>query len=59
MNLGFCGLLQVSVIPALSYYGKLVLFVLGAVTYVRDADATAKLLRRDDVDAIEIHTSGR
>ncbi|KAJ4839575.1 hypothetical protein Tsubulata_036846 [Turnera subulata] len=31
----------------------------GEVTYVRDATATAKLLKRHDVDAIEIHTSGR
>ncbi|KAF7806828.1 4Fe-4S ferredoxin - iron-sulfur binding protein [Senna tora] len=29
------------------------------VTYVRDAIATADLMKRDDVDAIEIHTSGR
>ncbi|XP_044485025.1 uncharacterized protein LOC123210622 isoform X2 [Mangifera indica] len=29
------------------------------VTYVRDAAATAKLLKRNDVDAVEIHTSGR
>ncbi|EEF43092.1 uncharacterized protein LOC8258818 [Ricinus communis] len=29
------------------------------VTYVRDATATAELLERNDVDAIEIHTSGR
>ncbi|RYR12704.1 uncharacterized protein [Arachis hypogaea] len=29
------------------------------VTYVRDAATTADLLRRDDVDAMEIHTSGR
>lgn len=29
------------------------------ITYVRDAAATAKLLKRDDVDAVEIHTSGR
>ncbi|OAY27652.1 uncharacterized protein LOC110601204 [Manihot esculenta] len=28
-------------------------------TYVRDAIATAELLKRNDVDAIEIHTSGR
>lgn len=32
---------------------------LGAITYVRDVTATAELLERDDVDAIEIHTSGR
>ncbi|KAK3002568.1 hypothetical protein RJ639_022063 [Escallonia herrerae] len=31
----------------------------GAITYVRDAAATAELLRRDDVDAVEIHTNGR
>ncbi|KAG5573977.1 hypothetical protein H5410_063743 [Solanum commersonii] len=30
-----------------------------AITYVRDVIATAELLERDDVDAIEIHTSGR
>lgn len=30
-----------------------------ATTYIRDVSATAALLRRDDVDAIEIHTSGR
>lgn len=29
------------------------------VTYVRDTAATAELLRRDDVDAVEIHTSAR
>ncbi|KAK7246263.1 hypothetical protein RIF29_41125 [Crotalaria pallida] len=29
------------------------------VTYVRDAIATADLIRRNDVDAMEIHTSGR
>ncbi|KAF8401311.1 hypothetical protein HHK36_012244 [Tetracentron sinense] len=30
-----------------------------AVTYVRDAVATSQLLKRNDVDALEIHTSGR
>ncbi|KAL3829330.1 hypothetical protein ACJIZ3_018132 [Penstemon smallii] len=30
-----------------------------AVTYIRDVAATSQLLKRDDVDAIEIHTSGR
>ncbi|KAL7178298.1 hypothetical protein ACSBR2_031447 [Camellia fascicularis] len=30
-----------------------------AITYVRDASATAELLGRDDVDAVEIHTNGR
>ncbi|KAA8531223.1 hypothetical protein F0562_005863 [Nyssa sinensis] len=30
-----------------------------AITYVRDATATAELLKRDDVDAVEIHTNGR
>ncbi|XP_028060880.1 uncharacterized protein LOC114264463 isoform X1 [Camellia sinensis] len=30
-----------------------------AITYVRDASATAELLRREDVDAVEIHTNGR
>ncbi|XP_057959336.1 uncharacterized protein LOC131151889 isoform X2 [Malania oleifera] len=29
------------------------------ITYVRDAATTAELLKRNDVDAIEIHTSGR
>ncbi|KAI3512370.1 hypothetical protein L1887_19685 [Cichorium endivia] len=29
------------------------------ISYVRDAFATSKLLERDDVDAIEIHTNGR
>ncbi|CAL5184274.1 unnamed protein product [Lathyrus oleraceus] len=29
------------------------------VTYVRDAITTADLIKRNDVDAIEIHTSGR
>ncbi|KAI5650921.1 hypothetical protein M9H77_36926 [Catharanthus roseus] len=28
-------------------------------TYVRDVTTTAELLKRDDIDAIEIHTSGR
>lgn len=28
-------------------------------TYIRDATATSELLKRNDVDAIEIHTSGR
>ncbi|KAK1411739.1 hypothetical protein QVD17_32433 [Tagetes erecta] len=30
-----------------------------ALSYVRDAAATSKLLERDDVDALEIHTNGR
>ncbi|ONK78746.1 uncharacterized protein A4U43_C02F21990 [Asparagus officinalis] len=30
-----------------------------AMTYIRDPAATSELLRRNDVDAIEIHTSGR
>ncbi|KAL2921141.1 NADH-quinone oxidoreductase subunit I 2 [Bienertia sinuspersici] len=30
-----------------------------AITYVRDAVTTAQLARRNDVDAIEIHTNGR
>ncbi|KAL9240608.1 hypothetical protein vseg_014806 [Gypsophila vaccaria] len=30
-----------------------------AVTYLRDAVATAQLIRRNDIDAIEIHTNGR
>ncbi|GAV92792.1 Fer4 domain-containing protein/LdpA_C domain-containing protein [Cephalotus follicularis] len=30
-----------------------------AVMYIRDATATAELLHRNDVDAIEIHTNGR
>ncbi|WVY92829.1 hypothetical protein V8G54_031917 [Vigna mungo] len=29
------------------------------VTYVRDAITTADLIQRDDIDAMEIHTSGR
>ncbi|TYI95889.1 hypothetical protein E1A91_D01G030600v1 [Gossypium mustelinum] len=29
------------------------------ITYVRDAMATAELLKTNDVDAVEIHTSGR
>ncbi|KAK1385575.1 ABC transporter ABCE [Heracleum sosnowskyi] len=29
------------------------------ITYIRDAAATAELLKRSDVDAVEIHTSGR
>ncbi|KAL1832593.1 hypothetical protein ACET3Z_002244 [Daucus carota] len=29
------------------------------ITYIRDAAATAELLKRGDVDAVEIHTSGR
>ncbi|XP_047308138.1 uncharacterized protein LOC124911674 isoform X2 [Impatiens glandulifera] len=29
------------------------------LTYVRDASVTAELLRREDVDALEIHTNGR
>ncbi|KAF6143364.1 hypothetical protein GIB67_001308 [Kingdonia uniflora] len=29
------------------------------ITYVRDATATSELLKRNDVDALEIHTSGR
>ena len=29
------------------------------MTYVRDPATTSELLKRDDVDAIEIHTSGR
>ncbi|CAA7388259.1 unnamed protein product [Spirodela intermedia] len=30
-----------------------------AMTYIRDVAATSELLKRDDVDAVEIHTSGR
>ncbi|XP_057486294.1 uncharacterized protein LOC130772469 isoform X2 [Actinidia eriantha] len=30
-----------------------------AITYIRDVSSTAGLLRRDDVNAVEIHTSGR
>ncbi|KAL0388889.1 UNVERIFIED_CONTAM: hypothetical protein Sradi_2770700 [Sesamum radiatum] len=30
-----------------------------AITYIRDVDAAAQLLKQDYVDAIEIHTSGR
>lgn len=29
------------------------------MTYVRDPAATSELLKRDNVDAIEVHTSGR
>ncbi|KAL5541974.1 hypothetical protein UlMin_009684 [Ulmus minor] len=29
------------------------------VTYIRDVTATAELIKREDVDALEIHTSGR
>lgn len=32
---------------------------ISAMTYVRDPAATSDLLTRDDVDAVEIHTSGR
>ncbi|KAG8370522.1 hypothetical protein BUALT_Bualt14G0125600 [Buddleja alternifolia] len=32
---------------------------ISAITYIRDVAATAKLLKQDDVDAIEIHTNGR
>lgn len=32
---------------------------IGVSTYIRDATATSELLKRNDVDAIEIHTSGR
>ncbi|XP_074583453.1 uncharacterized protein LOC141839572 isoform X2 [Curcuma longa] len=32
---------------------------ISATTYVRDPTTTSKLLQRSDVDAIEIHTSGR
>ena len=32
---------------------------LDVVTYIRDANATAELIKRDDVDALEIHTSAR
>lgn len=35
------------------------LIYVGEITYVRDASATADLLKRDDIDALEIHTSGR
>jgi len=31
----------------------------GEVTYVRDAVTTSDLIKRNDVDAIEIHTSAR
>uniref|UniRef100_A0A059DB71 4Fe-4S ferredoxin-type domain-containing protein n=1 Tax=Eucalyptus grandis TaxID=71139 RepID=A0A059DB71_EUCGR len=31
----------------------------GVNTYVRDAAATSELLRREEIDALEIHTSGR
>ncbi|XP_034686372.1 uncharacterized protein LOC117914953 isoform X1 [Vitis riparia] len=32
---------------------------ISVVTYVRNATATAELLKGDNVDAVEIHTSGR
>ncbi|GMN55163.1 hypothetical protein TIFTF001_024287 [Ficus carica] len=32
---------------------------INVVTYIRDANATAELIKRDDVDALEIHTSAR
>ncbi|XP_010649515.1 uncharacterized protein LOC100255010 isoform X4 [Vitis vinifera] len=32
---------------------------ISVVTYVRNATATTELLKRDNVDAVEIHTSGR
>jgi hypothetical protein len=32
---------------------------IGVSTYIRNATATSELLKRNDVDAIEIHTSGR
>ncbi|KAJ3672100.1 hypothetical protein LUZ60_006821 [Juncus effusus] len=32
---------------------------ISAITYVRDPIITCNLLKRDDVDALEIHTSGR
>ncbi|KAG9457820.1 hypothetical protein H6P81_002328 [Aristolochia fimbriata] len=32
---------------------------ISSITYVRDAASTLQLLRRDDVDAIEIHTNAR
>ncbi|KAF5202859.1 hypothetical protein FRX31_007554, partial [Thalictrum thalictroides] len=32
---------------------------ISSVMYVRDATATSELLKRNDVDAVEIHTSGR
>jgi hypothetical protein len=31
----------------------------GAMSYVRDPVTTAELLKRSDVDAIEIHTTGK
>jgi len=31
----------------------------GAVSYVRDPTTTSELLKRNDVDAIEIHTTGK
>ncbi|XP_021907116.1 uncharacterized protein LOC110821552, partial [Carica papaya] len=32
---------------------------ISAITYIRDATAAASLLKQTDVDAVEIHTSGR
>lgn len=31
----------------------------GATTYIRDVAATAELLKQNEIDAIEIHTTGR
>ncbi|KAK6160993.1 hypothetical protein DH2020_004374 [Rehmannia glutinosa] len=47
---------------AISYLGKSGVsksINAGAIPYIRDVSATAELLKQDDVDAIEIHTSGR
>lgn len=38
---------------------KMYMMFTDAVTYLRDAVTTAQLVRRNDVDAIEIHTNGR
>lgn len=42
-----------------STWTKIVKIDLDVVTYIRDANATAELIKRDDVDALEIHTSAR
>lgn len=66
----FCLLLTSIFSSSMPFYVSIVVFLqiefmeksfvdLGAITYVRDVTATAELLDRDDVDAIEIHTSGR
>nr|DAD47539.1 TPA_asm: hypothetical protein HUJ06_017476 [Nelumbo nucifera] len=62
--IGGRGKLQVGVITERCYgcgrcFGVCPFDKIRAVTYVRDAAATSQLLRRNDVDAVEIHTNGR